>query len=134
MELDDFLKDVDFDHITDEELDELLDIKTVKQIAFELLKEEMQPSVLNPVQVRNIQQANDLLQQVINNSGVKIKCGQDPLFRSYGDIRISGKEIVINDPAKFLDACELSSVISIFADLNEEIHLDLSFPGLTIKI
>ena len=111
------------------ELDALID-----SIGEWILQDEIQPGVLNPIRLQQMQFSSGLLQKMAAREDIQIKCEFGEPFRSMGYISLEGTSLEFTDCRWFSRAISFASNVDIYPLTNGNIKMVLTFHGLVKPI
>lgn len=95
--------------------------------------EEQEPSILNPVRVREFQEALEIVNKLFADDGrTTITYQIHQPYASMGYIKIAGAELMLTDPQEFHRAVSLASNFSVTPMLDGTVYATLTFHELTV--
>lgn len=122
-------------HLTDEEVNLVLDelFQSLRRKAEELKTKRTDfVSVINPVRTQTFYNANTVLRFILNDeTDVELLGGENG--STYGDIRLSGNQIVVYDPQTFLGIIQSSDVFEALTHTDGAVEINLSYYNLSTK-
>ena len=129
-----WLDKIDFDMLTDEELDSILDIESAREMALELAKRASGTYILNPAGVRNMGESLMKISEFFKNQPVEIKSiVGSKITPNVGSVSVYGNQIVIDKPREFVKICASTDGFDVYSDLGEVVHLDFIFGDIAKK-
>lgn len=122
-------------HLTKEEVDSILaDLFQMLRAEAEELRTKNKGfvSVVNPKRTKDYHEAAAILDSILNeDTDVELFGGENG--STYGDIRLSGKKIVVYNPQAFLDVVQTSDILECFTHTDGIVEINLSFYDLSVK-
>lgn len=106
----------------------------IRKLTEAIIKDESKTSMINPERLMDIKQACELLAPGENSSMYSVSVKLHDPFQSVGYIRLSGKEIRIDDARAFCRAASLASNLCVTPKTDGTVEIDLTFHDLTFHI
>lgn len=127
--------DIDLDFFTDNELDAVLDIESVRKMAHEILRLAEGTYILNPDGIKNMNESLTKISELFKNHQISIKSSAGSKFApNEGFISIRGSQLVIDKPKEFVKIYALTDGFDIYSDIHEDVHIDFIFGDIAKKI
>lgn len=127
--------EIDFDLFTDDELDTILDIESVRKMAHEILRLAEGTYILNPDGIKNMNELLTKISELFKNQQISIESSAGSKFApNEGFISIRGSQLVIDKPKEFVKIYALTDGFDIYSDIHEDVHIDFIFGDIAKKI
>ncbi len=114
-----------------EELEE--DLGWLDELAALIEKDEARMVFVNETREKELKSAEEILRQVVQGKEVEINESLHDPLPSMGCVSVIGREIVIEDTERFLEAAGLASNLDIFPRADGSLEMDFTFHGLMMK-
>lgn len=127
--------DIDLDFFTDDELDAVLDIESVRKMAHEILRLAEGTYILNPDRIKNMNESLTKISELFKNQQISIESSAGSKFApNEGFISIRGSQLVIDKPKEFVKIYALTDGFDIYSDIHEDVHIDFIVGDIAKKI
>lgn len=127
--------DIDLDFFTDDELDTILDIESVRKMAHEILRLAEGTYILNPDGIKNMNESLTKISELFKNQQISIESSAGSKFApNEGFISIRSSQLVIDKPKEFVKIYALTDGFDIYSDIHEDVHIDFIFGDIAKKI
>lgn len=123
--------DKDFD--SEEEARASVD-EVMMRIASDVSKDESGTSVVIPERVKQIESAYKTMRLIAKGKNVDITYELNAPYTSMGSVSVTGKEVVITNPALFAKVAEMASNFEVYPKTNGTVQMDFTFHNLTRKV
>lgn len=123
--------DKDFD--SEEEAMASVD-EVMMRIASDVSKDESGTSVVIPERVKQIESAYKTMRLIAKGKNVDITYELNAPYTSMGSVSVTGKEVVITNPALFAKVAEMASNFEVYPKTNGTVQMDFTFHNLTRKV
>ena len=125
----DFNAELENDRKAEKEMDELLD--AIREVAKNMDHGDG-VSVINPLKVKEVEAAYKMIKCSVGGSAVISYKLNKPVM-GMAAVNITGKDIVIKDPDKFVQAVSLATNLDMYPKLDGTVEIDLTFHNLLFK-
>ena len=124
-----FNTELENDGEAEKEMDELLD--AIREMAKTMDRGD-RVSVVNPLKVKKVEAAYKMVKCSVGGSAVVSYKLNKPVM-GMAAVNIMGKDIVIKDPDKFMQAVSLATNLDMYPQLDGTVRIDLTFHDLLFK-
>lgn len=125
--------DFDKDFGSEEEAMASVD-EVMMRIANDVSKDESGTSVVIPERVKQIESAYKTMRLIAKGKNVDITYELNAPYTSMGSVSVTGKEVVITNPALFAKVAEMASNFEVYPKTNGTVQMDFTFHNLTRKV
>lgn len=125
----DFDKDFDSEEEAIASLDEMM-----MKIADDISSDETGTSVIVPERVKQIETAYKSLRLIAEGKNVDVTYEMNAPYTSMGSVSVTGREIIITNPALFARVAEMASNFEIYPKTNGTVQMNFTFHNITRKV
>lgn len=125
--------DFDKDFGSEEEAMASVD-EVMMRVANDVSKDESGTSVVIPERVKQIEYAYKTMRLIAKGKNVDITYELNAPYTSMGSVSVTGKEVVITNPALFAKVAGMASNFEVYPKTNGTVQMDFTFHNLTRKV
>ena len=129
LNVDDSIRSAGFTEEEQWEMDEI-----ISRIGAMIAEQESGLSVVDAQRVKEFIACETYLRTQLRGTGIKIEAIPNDGYASSGVIRVTAKELVVDDPERFVKMTELASNFEIYPRTDGKLMFALTFYGMTKKV
>jgi hypothetical protein len=120
----------DFAFMSDEELELAMD-EIINNMKEDLIREETETTIINPVRIKQFQFAYAALQYIMKDQNVRLSYKMYEPFKTMGSVTVEGKVLEFCKPEWFARIAEFASNTEVYPLAKNAVRMTFTFHGLT---